>query len=64
MKNFLAIMAISGTLIACGNDDKTDSENSTFTTPSTVDSTTVVSPADSTAVNPLVDTVVTDTLKR
>jgi|GEM_PF-2906147 ABC-type glycerol-3-phosphate transport system substrate-binding protein len=64
MKKFLAILAIAGALTACGNDNNTDSENSTLTTPSTVDSTTVVSPADSTAVEPLVDTVVTDTLKR
>lgn len=59
MKKFLAVMAIAGTLVACndGADGASGGDSTTLTTPSTVDSTTVVAPADSTAVDPLVDTL-------
>ena len=64
MKKFLAVLLIAGTLTACNNgmDSNDASDDSTsLTTPSTVDSATVTTPMDTTAVKPLVDTTTAGT---
>jgi hypothetical protein len=59
MKKFLAVLAIAGTLVACNNEgENTTATDSTTVTNSTVDS-TVVTPLDTTAVAPMVDTAAT-----
>jgi len=61
MKQLFSFLAIAFLLVACGNDsnskNETGNETPEMTTPSMVDSNTVVSPADSTANAPLVDTI-------
>jgi len=64
MKKVFAILAIAGTLAACNNgtdNSETSSDSAVLTTPSTVDSTTVTTPMDSSAVAPLVDTATSGT---
>ncbi|HUP12389.1 MAG TPA: hypothetical protein VM187_09265 [Niastella sp.] len=63
MKKIVAILAVAGTLTACnnGSDGSASGDSAVLTTPSTVDSTTVVNPLDSTAVAPMVDTVTSGT---
>lgn len=66
MKKVFAVLAIAGFLVACNSNSETTTttgdttvttEETQLTTPSTVDSTTVQNPLDSTAVKPLVDTI-------
>jgi len=64
MKKVFAILAIAGSLSACNNgtdNSETSSDSAVLTTPSTVDSTTVTTPMDSSAVAPLVDTATSGT---
>jgi uncharacterized protein YcfL len=65
MKKLVAVLAIAGSLVACNSNSETTTsgdsttvktEETQLTTPSTVDSSTVQAPLDSTAVEPLVDT--------
>lgn len=64
MKKVFAILAIAGSLAACNNGTDSDAasgDSTSLTTPSTVDSTTVTTPMDSSAVAPLVDTTTAGT---
>ncbi|HUQ97340.1 MAG TPA: hypothetical protein VM010_06720 [Chitinophagaceae bacterium] len=63
MKNILAVLAIAGFLTACNNgtDGSSSGDSAVLTTPSTVDSTTVTTPMDSSAVAPMVDTTTAGT---
>jgi hypothetical protein len=64
MKKLVAIVAIAGALTACNNgtdSDATIGDSTSLTTPSTVDSTTVTTPMDSSAVAPMVDTTTAGT---
>jgi hypothetical protein len=64
MKKVFAIIVIAGTLAACNNGtdgNSTSGDSAVLTTPSTVDSTTVTTPMDTSAVAPLVDTTTSGT---
>ena len=64
MKKLFAVLAIAGTLVACNNgtdNGGTSGDSAVLTTPSTVDSTTVTTPMDSSAVAPMVDTITAGT---
>jgi uncharacterized protein YcfL len=64
MKKAFIVLVIAGSLVACNNESESTTTNDStvkteetqLTTPSTVDSSTVQAPLDSTAVEPLVDT--------
>jgi len=64
MKKVFLMVAVAGTLAACNNgtdSGQTANDSASLTTPSTVDSTTVTTPMDSSAVAPLVDTTTAGT---
>jgi len=64
MKKVFAILAIAGSLAACNNGTDggaTSSDSAVLTTPSAVDSSTVTTPMDSSAVAPMVDTTTAGT---
>ena len=63
MKKVIAILMLAGSVAACNNgtDGSASGDSSVLTTPSTVDSTTVTTPMDSSAVAPMVDTTTAGT---
>jgi hypothetical protein len=64
MKKVFAIIVIAGALAACNNgtdNGQTANDSASLTTPSVVDSNTVTTPMDSTAVAPMVDTTTAGT---
>lgn len=64
MKKVFLIVAIAGSLAACNNgtdNGGTSGDSAVLTTPSTVDSSTVTTPMDSSAVAPMVDTATAGT---
>ena len=63
MKKVFAVLIIAGVLAACnnGSDGSASGDSAVLTTPSTVDSTTVTTPMDSSAVAPMVDTTTSGT---
>lgn len=63
MKKVFLILAVAGSLAACNNgtDGSASGDSAVLTMPSTVDSTTVTTPMDSSAVAPMVDTTTAGT---
>jgi hypothetical protein len=64
MKKLFAVLILAGVLAACNNgtdNGATSGDSAVLTTPSAVDSTTVTTPMDSSAVAPMVDTTTSGT---